>query len=174
MPMRRYRTQEVAGSSPASSIASTFQQRAGHSERAVDVARTCPGHCCVAFYLPTPHDRVDEIAEGMHDGEVIAEMVIPLSLSAANERLERFGAEREYGPESEGHVYTCRNFDEETRLCRIYEQRPEMCRDYPYGNDAGCEYECGYCAPLPVVAKWTLLTAMPRRICPRREPMSQR
>jgi hypothetical protein len=40
----------------------------------------------------------------MRDGEVIAEMVIPLSLSVANERLERFGSDREYGPESEGHV----------------------------------------------------------------------
>jgi Fe-S-cluster containining protein len=138
------------------------------------LVRTCPGHCCVAFYLPTPHDRVEEIAEGMRDGEVIAEMVIPLTVSEANERLERFGSGREYRKDSEGHVYTCRHFDDESRLCTIYEQRPEMCRDYPYGHDGGCEYECGYCAPLPVVAKWTLLTAAPRRMCPPREPMSQR
>jgi Fe-S-cluster containining protein len=139
-----------------------------------DLPVTCPGHCCVAFYLPTPHDRVAEMADEMKDGEMIADMVIPLTLSEANERLERFGAGREYEPASEGHVYTCRHFDDETRLCTIYEQRPEMCRDYPYAQAGGCEYECGYCAPAPVVAKWTLLTAEPRRMCPPREPMSQR
>jgi Fe-S-cluster containining protein len=112
--------------------------------------------------------------EGMRDGEVIAEMVVPLSVSEANERLERFGSDREYTSESEGHVYTCRHFDDETRLCTIYERRPEMCRDYPYGHNGGCEYECGYRAPVDVVGKWTLLTGLPRRLCPSREPMSQR
>jgi Fe-S-cluster containining protein len=135
---------------------------------------TCPGHCCVAFYLPTPHDRVAEIADDMRDGEVIADMVIPLSLSQANERLERFGAEREYGPDSEGHVYTCRHFDDRTRLCTIYERRPEMCRDFPYGHEGGCEYQCGYRPESSTTAKWILLTAEPRRMCPPREPMSQR
>jgi Fe-S-cluster containining protein len=144
------------------------------SRQASEPARTCPGHCCVAFYLPTPHDRVEDMREGMRDGEVISEMVIPLSVSEANERLERFGSDREYAPDAEGYVYTCRHFDDETRLCTIYEQRPEMCRDYPYGHNGGCEYECGYCAPLDVVGKWTLLTAAPHRICPPREPISQR
>lgn len=145
-----------------------------HTRRALELTRTCPGHCCVAFYLPVPHGRAEEIRDELRDGEVIADMVVPLSLAEANERLERFGADREYGPESEGHVYTCRHFDDETRLCTIYEQRPEMCRDYPYGHDGGCEYECGYCAPVEVRGKWTLLTAEPRRLCPPREPMSQR
>jgi Fe-S-cluster containining protein len=110
----------------------------------------------------------------MRDGEVIAEMVVPLSVLEANERLERFGSDREYTSESEGHVYTCRHFDDETRLCTIYERRPEMCRDYPYGHSGGCEYECGYCTPSDVVGKWTLLTSLPLRLCPSREPMSQR
>lgn len=114
------------------------------------------------------------MADGMRDGEVIADMVIPLSIAQANERLERFGSDREYLPDCEGHVYTCRHFDEGTRLCAIYEQRPEMCRDYPYGNDGGCEYECGYRAPPSIRGKWALLSAEPRRLCPPREPMSQR
>ena len=135
---------------------------------------TCPGHCCVAFYLPAPHERVDDIRTGMRDGEQIAEMVIPLSVAEANERLERFGSDREYGRDSEGFVYTCRNFDDETRLCRIYADRPEMCRDYPYAGEAGCEYECGYCSPADVIGKWTLFTRVPRRQCPPREPMTQR
>lgn len=138
------------------------------------IERTCPGHCCVAFYLPTPHDRVEEIRRDLTDGEQIADMIIPLTLEEANERLERFGSDREHVAESDGYLYTCRNFDESTRLCRIYDERPEMCRDYPYACPGGCEYECGYRSPLDVVGKWTLLTATPRRGCPVREPMSQR
>lgn len=134
---------------------------------------TCPGHCCVAFYLATPHDRIDELRSETRDGEQIAEMVIPLTVAEANERLERFGAGREYERSAEGHVYMCRNFDEATRLCRIYEERPEMCRDYPYTCE-GCEYECGFRSASDVVGKWALFNAEPRRLCPPREPMSQR
>ena len=112
------------------------------------VDRTCPGHCCVAFYLSTPHDRIDDMADEFQDGEVIADMVIPLSVAEANERLERFESDREYMPKWEGHVYTCRHFDERTRLCTIYEERPQMCRDYPYGRAGGCEYQCGFRVPV--------------------------
>jgi Fe-S-cluster containining protein len=135
---------------------------------------TCPGHCCVAFYLSTPHERVDDLRDQTRDGQQIAEMVIPLSVAEANRRLERFGADREYGRDSEGHVYTCRHFDEATRLCTIYAERPEMCRDYPYAAGGGCEYECGYRSQPDVIGKWTLFNATPRRGCPPREPMSQR
>lgn len=128
----------------------------------------------MAFYLPASHDRVGDIRDELRDGEVIAEMVIPLSLAEANDRLERFGSDREYGRESDGHLYTCRHFDDDTRLCRIYERRPEMCRDFPYAQEGGCEYECGYSAPLDVVGKWTLLSATPRRTCPPRDPITQR
>jgi Fe-S-cluster containining protein len=128
----------------------------------------------VAFYLSTPHDRVDDLRTSMYDGEQIADMVIPLTVAEANTRLERFGSDREYGRDSEGYVYTCRNLDERTRLCKIYEERPQMCRDYPYARDGGCEYECDYCSPPDVVGKWELFNAEPRRACPPREPMSQR
>ena len=111
---------------------------------AVGSDRTCPGHCCVAFYLAIPHHRIDEAAVRLRDGEVIADMVIPLSVAEANERLEHFGTDREYLPQWEGHVYTCRHFDDRTRLCAIYEERPQMCRDYPHSNDGGCEFQCGY------------------------------
>ena len=136
------------------------------------VDRTCPGHCCVAFYLAAPHDSLAEIRDGMRDGDQIADMVIPLSLDEANERLARFGSDRQYGPESEGYVYTCRNFDDETRLCTIYDKRPEMCRDYPYANE--CEFQCGCRSTADVIGKWTLFNATPRRLCPPREPLSQR
>jgi Fe-S-cluster containining protein len=100
----------------------------------------------VAFYLDTPHDRVDEMRSSIRDGEVIAAMVVPLSLAEANDRLERFGTDRMYEDDCEGHVYTCRNFDESTRLCKIYEDRPEMCRAYPASCAGGCEFSCGYAA----------------------------
>ena len=125
----------------------------------------------MAFSLDVPHDRADEIRDRMEDGEQIADMVVPLSVAEANERLERFGADREYERDAEGFVYMCRNFDEATGLCTIYDQRPQMCRDYPYAR--GCEYECGYCSSADVVGKWTLLTT-PRRACPPREPLTQR
>lgn len=172
--MRPSRTSPpVAAATAASSDGPRPDTAMTPARRLQEPARTCPGHCCVAFYLPTSHDRVEDIREEVRDGEVIADMVIPLSLSEANERLERFGADREYTSESEGHVYTCRHFDDETRLCTIYERRPEMCRDFPY-DAGGCEYGCGYCASLDVLGKWTLLTATPRRVCPPREPISQR
>jgi Fe-S-cluster containining protein len=100
----------------------------------------------VAFYLDTPHERLDDMRETLRDGEVIAAMVIPLSLAEANERLERFGTDRMYEDDCEGHVYACRNFDEATRLCKIYEHRPEMCRAYPASCPGGCEFSCGYAA----------------------------
>ena len=100
----------------------------------------------MAFYLATPHDRVDEMRTSVRDGEQIAAMAMPLSVAEANDRLERFGSDRMYEEDCEGHVYTCRNFDEATRLCRIYEQRPEMCRAYPASCEGGCEYSCGYLA----------------------------
>ena len=127
----------------------------------------------MAFYLDTPHDRLDEIRDTWRDGERIAEMVVPLSVADANARLDRFGAERMYHADCEAHLYTCRNFDDATRLCTIYDERPEMCRVYPASCDTGCEYGCGYVAPADVVAKWTLLTT-PRRACPPRDPLTQR
>jgi Fe-S-cluster containining protein len=127
----------------------------------------------VAFYLETPHERVDEMRDSMRDGERIAGMVVPLSVAEANERLERFGADRMYEADCEGHVYACRNFDERTRLCKIYDERPEMCHVYPASCDGGCEYSCGYVAPPDVVGKWTVLTTLPRA-CPPREPLTQR
>lgn len=100
----------------------------------------------MAFYLDTPHDRLGEIRDTWIDGEVIASMVVPLSLAEANERLERFGTDRMYEDDCDGHVYACRNFDEATRLCTIYERRPGMCRAYPGSCAGGCEYSCGYVA----------------------------
>ena len=127
----------------------------------------------MAFYLDTPHERVEDMRESMRDGERIAAMVVPLSVVEANERLERFGSDRMYEPDCEGHVYTCRHFDDDTRLCTAYDERPEMCRVYPASCDGGCEYGCGYVAPPEVSAKWALLTT-PRRMCPPREPLTQR
>ena len=36
------------------------------------------------------------------------------------------------------YMWTCVNFDKESRLCKIYESRPYMCRKYPE------DHSCGY------------------------------
>jgi Fe-S-cluster containining protein len=81
--------------------------------------------------------------ERSYDGEKIADMLIPLTPKEARERYERFSGKTTtaYRWKNRGHHFTCRHWDEETRLCRIYEDRPQMCRDYPYGQE--CQHGCG-------------------------------
>lgn len=110
---------------------------------------TCPGYCCAAFYWPWTLRQQRERASRAYDGEQIAEMLIPLTPKEARERYERFsGTKARPGTftwEARGHHFTCKNWDEETRLCTIYEDRPTMCRDYPYGQECqhGCGVKCG-------------------------------
>lgn len=101
----------------------------------------CAGLCCVAFYFPVTSEELSQRTPRMRDGQKIANMLIPLTNKEAAERLERFGSLAE-PPEArdEGHFYTCRHWDEETKLCTIYEHRPDMCRYFPYGMD--CEHGC--------------------------------
>ena len=112
---------------------------------------TCPCTCCAAFHLPY---TLTQLRRGvhpekpntvLHQPEQIATMVIPLTPKQANERLLEFdGAEpgeRPFRWRDRGHHFTCRHWDEETRLCTIYPDRPNMCRDFPYGK--GCQYGCG-------------------------------
>jgi Fe-S-cluster containining protein len=74
---------------------------------------------------------------------MITGMVIPLTPKEANERLERFGSAMRFRwADNRGHLFTCRHWDEQTRLCRVYERRPEMCRGYPY--ERPCEHGCDH------------------------------
>lgn len=97
----------------------------------------CNGSCCERFFLPAKMNEIwkhyeDFILTGVmkwEDLDKIAPMVIPLD----DEGLE--------GESEKGYWYTCKHWDQETRLCKIYEQRPQMCRNYPYSSP--CTH-CGW------------------------------
>ena len=77
------------------------------------------------------------------DTEFILDMLVPLTRPQALARSRRLGYPDppRYGPKYQ--LFTCRHWNEETRLCGAYEDRPDMCRDYPYsGRD--CERGCSY------------------------------
>lgn len=111
----------------------------------------CTGACCAVFEFRDPQLPG---WEDVGDGEFIADMLIPLDLVTAAERMERFGAA--YWADQVHHdwegrsikspsrrLYTCRHWDEDTKLCGAYESRPTMCAEYPYYAD-DCDYKCGY------------------------------
>lgn len=119
------------------------------------MACACKGSCCAVFTFLDPADpRFDNTA----DADFIRDMLIPLDLVEAADRLAALDIEPPYGDEAhygwdgfsltqpERRLATCRHWDTETRLCTAYDQRPAMCRFYPYGNecDYGCGYELGY------------------------------
>ena len=107
---------------------------------------SCDGSCCAVFYFPSSPDEIrQKLDAGINyndgDGEYLADMLIPLTLEEAQERAEKFGI-RPPSYETHGRLgwnentplYTCKHWDEETRLCSAYEDRPKMCRDFPYGQ----------------------------------------
>jgi Fe-S-cluster containining protein len=110
--------------------------------KTITLASGCHGGCCAVFWLPR------EIPPGALEGDVIRDMRIELTPEQVRERWARFiGTDLPYDPEdyvgTDMAQYTCRNWDEDTRLCTIYEQRPIMCRGYPYGQlcSHGCDIE---------------------------------
>jgi Fe-S-cluster containining protein len=107
------------------------------------MSNTCAGACCAVFPMhlgQAPFRRKGELSA---ENEYILDMLIPLTRRQALARSRRLGypdppkwASHKYG------LFTCRHWDEETRLCGAYESRPAMCRDYPYGRP--CERGCSY------------------------------
>lgn len=87
------------------------------------------------------------------DGPYIIDMIIPLTYVEAVARYQRLGygdfpdvwAPQDMYDKWNRRLYTCRHWDEETRLCGDYANRPKMCSAYPYGN--ACERACGYEVP---------------------------
>lgn len=114
------------------------------------MSATCPGRCCAVFYTPLkPIEWMQRATESKNpEAGYIFDMLIPLTYDEAAARWQRlFGGEM---PDTVatpdvpgGHLYTCRHWDEETRLCGAYETRPAMCSGYPYGHTCfhGCEYK---------------------------------
>lgn len=90
-------------------------------------------------------DVLTERQHAIQDGPYILDMIIPLTHDAARERareLRTIGAET-WEPVAGSNYFTCRHWDELTRLCTAYEDRPTMCRDYPYGG--ACQHGCSFC-----------------------------
>lgn len=109
----------------------------------------CPGYCCAAFYWPRTITEQRRRAAETYDGEQIADMLVRLTPKQARERYEKFSGKQSglhYSWKHRGHYFTCKNWDEDTRLCKIYEDRPAMCRDFPYGTE--CPHGCGFCGGL--------------------------
>jgi Fe-S-cluster containining protein len=104
----------------------------------------CDGRCCSVFFFPrTPREIAEKIEQdgafNGNDGRMVQDMLVPLTTEEANARAERFGVPAKMI--SKDHMFTCRHWDEDTRLCTVYEHRPDLCRDFPYGK--ACPNDCG-------------------------------
>jgi Fe-S-cluster containining protein len=104
------------------------------------VTDTCAGACCAVFPMKKGFKATGK------EGRFIADMRIPLTRRQALRRSRRLGYSDppRYGKKWEW--FTCRHWDEQTRLCTVYDKRPKMCRDYPYSGRQ-CERGCGYSLP---------------------------
>lgn len=103
----------------------------------------CTGKCCSVFNFPSTPEQLRE--RGDAESLFLADMFVPLTVEEAVERGARFDvtppADMSLVEWAENAVsYTCRHWDEETRLCGVYENRPKMCADYPYGRP--CQHDC--------------------------------
>jgi len=114
----------------------------------------CTGLCCAAFRVPHTMGELRAMQAGRRPSRVqlaevdqLIDMLIPLTPKQASERHVQFGGvdRRRFRWSDRGHQFTCRHWDEETRLCGIYEDRPDMCRNFPYGKSCpfGCSCEAG-------------------------------
>lgn len=103
---------------------------------ASDVA--CDGACCALFPLSAPYQRLLDEPETIQDGDYLADMLVPLTHRQAVARGKRFDSS--FHVTADREWFSCRHWDEKTRLCKAYESRPSMCRRYPYGRpcDQGC------------------------------------
>lgn len=101
----------------------------------------CTGACCAAFVLSTSHARLRDRWPWIIDADIILDMIIPITVEQADERLARFGGSRH--PDSDQREwFTCRHFDETTAKCTNYIGRPVMCHSYP--DHDGCDHGCSH------------------------------
>lgn len=117
--------------------------------------RTCDGRCCAVF--PLQKGALERMAAGLvTDGAFVVDMVIPLTRRQASDRARRFGYKLPWRSRvfARGYdLFTCRHWNEETRLCSVYADRPQLCREYPY--DHACDHaDCCYTAPEKTRSRW--------------------
>jgi Fe-S-cluster containining protein len=129
----------------------------------------CTGKCCSVFNYTVTPDELRKRSEGREgywadQDRFLADMLVELTPEEAVERSVRFGVQdptpeidlvkwaTDYGP-----LYTCRHWDEETRLCTVYEDRPDMCRDYPYNRACQHDCDCSFRSPTHIRTKWAAI-----------------
>lgn len=110
----------------------------------------CTGACCALFWWSRTPEQLQAwplLAGGSTPAEsrFIADMLVALDEAEARRRIDEFAIKTTY-EEATSHegrlLYTCRHWDERTRLCTVYEQRPVMCREFPYGLGChACDFE---------------------------------
>ena len=106
----------------------------------------CTGGCCENF---TVKDWTGEsVAYWKEHGHEYNPPIEPRT-QAIIDMLIRL-PERE-NPDTGLGVFTCKNFNPETRDCGIYDSRPKMCRAYP--GSGGCQREGCTLSFAPVVGK---------------------
>jgi Fe-S-cluster containining protein len=123
-------------------------------------ARTCDGKCCAVF--PLQKGAIERLNAGGNgaDGPFIIDMLIPLTRAQARRRAARFGFRLPWRRLPKSDLFTCRHWNETTRLCGVYSRRPRMCRDYPY--DKGCDHpDCCYVASQRTRARWRRINRRP-------------
>jgi Fe-S-cluster containining protein len=118
----------------------------------------CSGKCCAVFNFPVTPEQLLQRSEGREgpypdEDRFLADMLVKLTPEEAMERGLRHEVDPPTGfdlrewSEHTGPLYTCRHWDEETRLCTVYDQRPRMCRDYPYAGRCQHDCECKFTQP---------------------------
>jgi Fe-S-cluster containining protein len=109
----------------------------------------CDGTCCVAFTL-SKHPGELVMGPAIDDPGSVVEtftllgMLEPLTVEQARGRRARLGGHEPNPRATDGEYFSCRHWDETTRLCSIYARRPWMCRWYP--NSGQCDLgdcDCG-------------------------------
>lgn len=103
---------------------------------------SCAGACCSVFPLHRNTPLFNKNNKLTGDAAYILDMLIPLTRRQALARSRRLGYPDppKYGKDY--YLFTCKHWNEETRLCTAYNERPRMCREYPYGRP--CERGCSY------------------------------
>jgi Fe-S-cluster containining protein len=137
----------------------------------------CSGKCCAVFNFPSSPEQLRERVEKGTDGPddaFLADMLVGLTAEEAQERALRFEVSLPEGYTlgswaAAAPLYTCRHWDEESRLCKVYDERPKMCRDYPYIGR--CQHDCG-CDFVQPTEKRTELAADTVRFAVRRAERS--
>ncbi len=114
------------------------------------IVDSCTGKCCAVFTIPS-----EAVMQKAIKGDLFfLDMLIELLPEEIGPRLRSLGFAGEgefpdsYGAEARERLgwwtvwraFTCRHWNEATRLCGAYEERPGMCRTFPDGKPC---HACG-------------------------------